>query len=298
MNDPDGPGRRNDAGPLRGELGERDDPPASAPDAEPGLPDGTGPPAARPVAQPRGTDATMPPEERPAAEPRDDPPAAAGASERTPARPQPPPWAPPPSTPPSWPPPDRPGPLPRRRSMPPLATGYAVARLPIRAAATLLDWAILGVAWIVALSVFLAILEATGRLDPATVGMPDLSSMTMTDQQFALGLSAAAILWGLSGFYHVYAWARLRATPGQQACRLLVVDGDNGRPLSPARAAIRWFVGELPVVGLLFGVVMLVWFAVLAVSVAIDPNARGIHDLAARSVVIRQPPRGTAGEGG
>ncbi len=177
--------------------------------------------------------------------------------------------------------------------------GPRVARVGLlrRSAATVVDAVIVAIVWFVAIWLFLVLLTLTGALDPASLQSPPLSTLTLTDRQYALVLFAAAMFLVLRGAYLVYAWAGLGATPGQQLVHLAVADGRTGGRLPPGRAAVRWFVSELPGLGLLLGVGMLLWYGAVALSVARSASGRGFHDLAAGSVVVWRPD-GLKREGG
>ena len=167
-----------------------------------------------------------------------------------------------------------------------------------RLAATLVDAAIVVVAWFVGVWLFLEAVTLTGALDPATLRSPSLDTMTLTDQQYALAMFAAGILFVIRGTYLVYAWTAAGATPGQQLLRLSVTDARTGGRLSVGRSAVRWFVSELPGLGLLLGLGILVWYVAVALSIGRNPDRRGIHDIAAGSMVVRRSRQGAQEEGG
>jgi len=153
--------------------------------------------------------------------------------------------------------------------------------------ATIIDLAIVFIAWFLSLFLFVAVLSILGALDPTQVGAAGLDPLALSSKEIALGFFGAGILFAIGGFYHVYAWSRLGATPGQQLLKMRVLDAQTGHLLGPARAAARWFVAELPGLNLVFGPYILLWYATVAVSVGRDPQRRGVHDRAAGSVVVR-----------
>ena len=167
-----------------------------------------------------------------------------------------------------------------------------------RLAATLVDAAIVGVAWFVAVWLFLEAVTLTGALDPATLQSPSLDAMTLTARQYALAMFVAGILFVIRGAYLVYAWAATGATPGQQLLRLGVADARTGGRLTVGRSAVRWLVSELPGLGLLLGLGILIWYVAVALSIGRNPERRGIHDLAAGSVMARRARQGAQEEGG
>jgi uncharacterized RDD family membrane protein YckC len=167
-----------------------------------------------------------------------------------------------------------------------------------RLAATLVDAAIVLIAWFVAIWLFLEAVTLTGALDPTTLQSPSLNTLTLTDQQYTLAMFAAAILFVIRGAYLVYGWASMGATPGQQLLRLSVADVRAGGRLSVRRSAVRWIVSELPGLGLLLGPGILVWYLAVALSIGRNPERRGIHDIAAGSVMVRRARQGVREEGG
>ena len=167
-----------------------------------------------------------------------------------------------------------------------------------RLAATLVDAAIVLIAWFVAIWLFLEAVTLTGALDPTTLQSPSFNTLTLTDQQYTLAMFAAAILFVIRGAYLVYGWASMGATPGQQLLRLGVADARAGGRLSVRRSLVRWVVSELPGLGLLLGPGILVWYLAVALSIGRNPERRGIHDIAAGSVMARRARQGAQEEGG
>jgi uncharacterized RDD family membrane protein YckC len=161
------------------------------------------------------------------------------------------------------------------------------AGLAPRIVATVVDAVIVGIAWFVALWLFLELLTITGAFDPGTFKSAALGSMTLTSQQYSLALFAGGILVALRGAYLVYAWAAAGRTPGQQLTGLAVANARTGQRLSVTRAVVRWAVSELPGVGLLLGIGILVWYGAIALSTARGPSHRGFHDVAAGSMVLK-----------
>jgi uncharacterized RDD family membrane protein YckC len=179
--------------------------------------------------------------------------------------------------------------------MPP---GSSWAGLAPRFAATLIDLIVVGVAWFVAAELFILVISATGSLDLSSIQPPSLGSLTMTDQEFRLGVFLVGIWVAVRGLYLVYAWSRFGATLGNQLLRLRVLDARTGGRISTGRAALRWFVAELPAIGLLLDVGILLWYAAIVVSIARDPHRRGVHDRAAGSVMVRHRAGDAHGQGG
>lgn len=171
---------------------------------------------------------------------------------------------------------------------PPGSDDLGVGLAP-RLAAGLADLVVILAAWWVALFALVLVLASLGRLDGGLAGDGDPLVVASTPEGFAMGLIAGGVLYAISGFYLAYAWVRLGATPGQQLAKLAVMRVDTGTRLSPGQAAVRWFVMTMPPLGLPFGVLLVAWLAVVATTIVRNPRRRGIHDLAAGSIVVRRP---------
>lgn len=174
-------------------------------------------------------------------------------------------------------------------------SGQPAGMVP-RTAATVIDALIVGVAWFVAIWLFLELLTITGAFDPTTFQSSAIGDMTLTSQQYGLAIFAGGILVALRGAYLVYGWTALGRTPGQELAGLAVTDAATGGRLSLRRSAVRWFVSELPGVGLLLSIGILVWYGAIALTTARSPSRRGLHDVAAGSMIVRRP-REAAGSG-
>jgi uncharacterized RDD family membrane protein YckC len=174
----------------------------------------------------------------------------------------------------------------RDAAAPTALPSLAAAGLGQRAAAAAVDTLVVGVTWLVALFILVALLSASGGLDTEQLTVVDPVAFANTTAGSRLALLSGGVLFALSGFYHVYAWSRMRATPGQQLLRLQVVDARSGGSLGTGRALVRWCAREVAPFGLLLGALILIWYAALAVSIARSPARRGFHDIVAGSVVV------------
>jgi uncharacterized RDD family membrane protein YckC len=165
------------------------------------------------------------------------------------------------------------------------------AGLGPRLLAAVIDLGVILAGWWTAVLALIVVLASTGRLDPQQLASADPVSLALTPEGIAISLISGGVLYAISGFYLVYAWTHLGATPGQQLLGLAVVGEKTRAPLSAGQAAGRWFVLTLPPVGLLVGVLLVAWFALVASTILRHPQGRGVHDLAAGSIVIRRPRR-------
>jgi len=162
------------------------------------------------------------------------------------------------------------------------------AGLAQRAAAAAIDLVVVLAAWWVALFAIVTLLAVTGRLDTRQLAGADPLELALTPQGFAIGLISGGVLYAVSGFYLVYAWTRLGATPGQRLFGVAVLREATGGPLTAGQAVVRWFVLTLPPVGLVFSVLLVAWLAFVVSSILRHPQRRGVHDLAAGSMVVRR----------
>ena len=101
------------------------------------------------------------------------------------------------------------------------------------------------------------------------------------------------------GGYMVKFWTESGQTPGMRAVGIECVDAETGKPMAIESALIRSVFFWLPgLLGALTGVAFLGFVQLVAfVSVAVDPNRRGLHDKAAGSAVLmnRRPRHMTDG---
>ena len=162
------------------------------------------------------------------------------------------------------------------------------AGLAPRMAAAAIDLVVVLAAWWVALSALVILLAVAGRLDTRQLEGADPLALALTPQGVAIGLISGGVLYAVSGFYLVYAWTRLGATPGQHLFGVAVLREATGGPLTAGQAMVRWFVLTLPPVGLVLSVLLVAWLAFVVSTVLRHPQRRGVHDLAAGSIVVRR----------
>lgn len=123
---------------------------------------------------------------------------------------------------------------------------------------------------------------------------------------------AFALLALVTGAYFVWFWTSRGATPGMRLMGIRLV-GEDGAPLASSRAVTRYLYVGLPIalatafaglipLGVDFGpsvtlgmlgftaallvVASVAWLLVLGFTVARDVRAQGVHDRAARSIVV------------
>jgi uncharacterized RDD family membrane protein YckC len=162
------------------------------------------------------------------------------------------------------------------------------AGLGQRMAAAAIDLLVIVAVWWVALTALVMLLAIAGRLDTRQLEGADPLALALTPQGMAIGLISGGVLYAVSGFYLVYAWTRLGATPGQQVLGVAVLQEAARVPLTAGQSTVRWFVLTLPPVGLVFGILMVVWLAVVVSTILRHPQRRGVQDLAAGSIVVQR----------
>jgi hypothetical protein len=161
----------------------------------------------------------------------------------------------------------------------------------------MIDALVVGITWFVALFGLVGLLAATGGLNLDQFSSGDPVAFAATPEGSRLALFSGGVLYALAGFYHVYSWSRMRATPGQQLLRIEVLDARTGGSLDTRHALARWIARDLVPFGVLLGALILLWYTALAMSVSRGPSRRGFHDLVAGSVVVAVAAVGSHGTG-
>jgi uncharacterized RDD family membrane protein YckC len=215
-----------------------------------------------------------------------------GASDSSSQASAPPPGAPPTTTPlVSWAPP----PPPATGPQVPGAPGLSFADTVTRAAAYVIDIIILSI-----IGSIVAALLGQGQVTVGSGATGNISTYNISTTTPAVSL----ILFAIGALYFVLAWSGgRRATLGQRLFHIQVGNAFDGRPLSLAQAARRWFalgsvLGLLSFVPSVVGVgplLELVWNVVVLISTATSPTRQGIHDRFANSAVVRPSGEGRSG---
>jgi uncharacterized RDD family membrane protein YckC len=123
---------------------------------------------------------------------------------------------------------------------------------------------------------------------------PDGSTLTSTSY-YLNTLWSESLLALFSALYTIPSWRFGRATLGQRALGMLVLDAATPTRLSWLGSAIRWLalfgwtlVGIASYVSGVFTVVVVAWLVVLLASATRDSRKQGLHDHLARSLVVRR----------
>jgi uncharacterized RDD family membrane protein YckC len=125
-----------------------------------------------------------------------------------------------------------------------------------------------------------------GRLVDTLVLMAVVLPLLFVLDRFAYRLVAAAV----SGTYEIVAIAVWGQTFGKRVAGTRVVSTLSG-PLSLGQAVVRFLVysGVGVVLSIIHPLLSTLWFVVIVVSILRDREHRGVHDLAARTIVVSAP---------
>jgi uncharacterized RDD family membrane protein YckC len=168
--------------------------------------------------------------------------------------------------------------------------GLALADLPERIFAYIIDAIILGIVGLIVASITTAILgdNYLGILGISTVKVPSLLSTLLT----------VVILIAVSAGYFIYMWTRMNgATIGMRLLKLGVRDSTSGGQISQNQAIYRWALlyGPLTLnwfyqwnfLGWLISLAVLAWEIYLLYTAANSPTRQGFHDTYAKTVVAK-----------
>lgn len=220
-----------------------------------------------------------------------------------PGQPTPPPAAPPPPSPQNWQSsPQQPAPPPAGGGMPGWTSnltaqgtitgpgGVALADVPNRIIAVVIDFIIIGVIGFIVGAVIHPILGERynfGGLLVTNVVVPSLVS----------SLVVAAIMAAVSAGYFIYMWLKMGgATLGMRVLKLQVRDAASGGQISQSQAITRWAFLAGPAalnwfygwgIGFIISIIVLVYYIYLVITVAQSPTRQGLHDKQANTVVAK-----------
>jgi uncharacterized RDD family membrane protein YckC len=134
----------------------------------------------------------------------------------------------------------------------------------------------------IAFAVDAAIVNLIALLVGVGVGLA-LSVLSISDSLevvlVAVG-GALFVMWTLA--YFVVFWSTTGQTPGNRLMQIRVCREQGGEALNPRRAVLRFGVLVIAVLPLFAGLL----------TVLVDDRRRGLHDILARTVVVRAPQTG------
>ena len=177
-----------------------------------------------------------------------------------------------------------PAPEPARTDRPVLPEGLVFADVYTRFAAYFLDGVLIGALMLDPPAV-LGLYDYASTYPPEPMPRATFAGTTV----FGLAVQAAYFLWFWTG--------GRRATPGQRVFGLQVGNAFDGQPLTMTQAVTRWVAMGwwlnllllLPFFVVAIGAyaASVIWWIVLAISVAVSPTKQGLHDRIARSAIVR-----------
>lgn len=162
--------------------------------------------------------------------------------------------------------------------------GVALADLPDRIIAWIIDAIILAVIGVILSTITTSILGDNLII----IKTPNLIS----------SLVAVVLLLVISGAYFIYMWTMMGgATVGQKVMKLTVRDAASGGPMSQQQAINRWLLLGAPfalwplyawnILGWLLWLLVLAFEVYLLVTTAQSPTRQGFHDTYANTVVAK-----------
>lgn len=163
--------------------------------------------------------------------------------------------------------------------------GVALADLPSRVIAAVIDFVILGIIGFVVGAIINPILGL--NLGFGIVIPTLLSTLVVT-----------LIMLGVSAGYFIYTWMRMNgSTLGMRVVKLAVRDAASGGEITQQQAINRWLLLGAPfalgffsywgVIGLIISVLVLGWYIYLLVTMAQSATRQGFHDQYAKTVVAK-----------
>lgn len=167
--------------------------------------------------------------------------------------------------------------------------GVALADLPNRIIAAVIDFIILGIVGFIVGAIVHPILgdDIFGGVFGITARVPSLVS----------SLVVVAIMAAVSAGYFIYMWLKMDgATLGMRFLKLQVRDATSGGAISQDQAIKRWAFLAGPwalsffygwAIGFLVSLAVLVYYIYLLVSAAQSPTRQGLHDKQANTVVAK-----------
>jgi uncharacterized RDD family membrane protein YckC len=173
-----------------------------------------------------------------------------------------------------------------------------------RFVAWVVDRLIVGfIGWIL---IAVAIVLFAGSIDWSRFTTPGISRSPIGDSG---PLAAGILVAGLIGLlievvYFVLLWtSSARATLGMRLLSLQVANAADGTTMTRSQALKRWIalgpwlgvLSSVPAIGFVATLVEIVWSLVILLTTASSPTKQGVHDRAARSLVVQ--PRGDSSNG-
>jgi uncharacterized RDD family membrane protein YckC len=168
--------------------------------------------------------------------------------------------------------------------------GVALADIPDRVIAYVIDAIILGIVGFIVSTITLSVLgdNLTGGVFGINIRVHNIVS----------SLATAVVMLAVSAAYFIYMWSRMGgATVGMKVMKLSVRDASSGAVINQSQAITRWLFLAAPfavsfiyvwgLIGWLVSLVVLVYEIYLLVSTAQSSTRQGFHDMQAKTVVAK-----------
>lgn len=162
--------------------------------------------------------------------------------------------------------------------------GVALADIPERAIAFVIDAIILGIIGFIVSTITLSVLGD--------------NFVVFRVHNLVSSLATTVIMLVVSAAYFIGMWSRMGgATVGMKAMKLSVRDAASGQPIGQQQAINRWLVVGAPfaisflyvwgIIGWLIALAILAYEIYLLVTTAQSPTRQGFHDTYAKTVVAK-----------
>jgi uncharacterized RDD family membrane protein YckC len=169
------------------------------------------------------------------------------------------------------------------------ATGFVYADVPNRAVAYIIDAIIVGIIVSIITGILGGMGLAAASVDPTTLAV----SVSV------VGIIVSGIVGALlSAAYFIYTWTSMRATLGMKVLGMQIGNAGDGKTITMDQAIRRWLAIAapgllaqilivIPGIGLLLGLLSIVWFFFLIWTTAKSPTKQGFHDVFANTQVVK-----------
>lgn len=176
--------------------------------------------------------------------------------------------------------------------------GLFFADVPNRVIALIIDAIIVGIAGLILSAFIWAIFGSPTTVNTIADPNAPLGIRLDTSTNWVSLFIGAILGIALSAGYYIYFWTQMRGTLGQKALGMQVGNAFDGVSLTLEQGVRRWlalggifalaqFLNPLPLLGLLIGLISLIWVIALLVTTAQSPTKQGLHDRFANSVVVK-----------
>jgi uncharacterized RDD family membrane protein YckC len=162
--------------------------------------------------------------------------------------------------------------------------GVALADLPDRIIAFVIDGIILGIVGFI--------------VNAVSVGILGDNFIIVRTANLVSSLAVVVIMLIVSAGYFIFQWTRMGgSTVGMKVMKISVRDATTGGPITQQQAINRWLLVGLPfalyflyywgVIGWLVALAILVYEIYLIVTTAQSPTRQGFHDTFAKTVIVK-----------